>query len=356
MNSRFLVSLASSIVPPELTSQIDSGKRWSDLLEDASVKALIENWSAQGVSWCGRYSSLLPTLTQNESIAGNIRILVKCALIESDSRQSEQYWVKRRYVELEKLIREQCAKQGITYTAEFGTPSAREQSLQRLGGKPNNLEILQYENWLQLNAKLKSVSLKGAQDLLPYRHAIMESAILRFAEANPIARYAQVVRVEKAVKLYDIFMAAYCISLWDLAGIVYFRYNSEHKIRRIAPPIVETYMETQVGIPRQVHAIVDGLHRCLAARRIGFESIRTVRIIEAAYPLMALPVGWDEVQECEALPSHNEKRRYRFSTFEELCATLRLHKLDCPQTKKNYRYFFYRDLSELGSDGPRRSP
>ncbi len=81
----------------------------------------------------------------------------------------------------------------------------------------------------------------------------------------------------------------------------------------ITPPLVEV-SEDDGGIM----IITDGLHRVIKAKELGLSSIVVIKVQDIAVPLPALPVGWHEIQVVDEVPPLGQKRRYRFSTMDEI--------------------------------------
>ena len=121
---------------------------------------------------------------------------------------------------------------------------------------------------------------------------------------------------------------------------------------RMAPPIVERYYEPTED--KYLSVILDGLHRVWLARELGLKSIWVIEIADIPETLLpvALPLQWEDVKIVEAVPPTNAKRRFRYSSPEELRMSL-ASLTDSPINKDNFQYFLYRDLGALGSSGIR---
>jgi hypothetical protein len=145
-------------------------------------------------------------------------------------------------------------------------------------------------------------------------------------------------------------MAKFAFGLWDLPGLLHYRYNSS-KVRKIAPPIIEVYDEKDKPSQSPVWGLVDGLHRFIVAQKLGYDQVRALVALKVKYPLVPLPVEWDEIQEYQEMPDDEEKkRRYRYKIWSdvpnEIKRTFNINQI-------NYKYFFYRDLRPIGSRGKR---
>ena len=134
--------------------------------------------------------------------------------------------------------------------------------------------------------------------LHPYRAAKLGLAAVRLESLTPMALYILRKRVEEVLELHDALMVAYALGIWDLPGLLRFRYNSDD-LQWIAPPLVEDYVETTwLGAPR-IQGLVDGLHRCTAAREIGLQQVYAIVAANVPYPLVPLPVHWADVMKYE---------------------------------------------------------
>jgi len=99
----------------------------------------------------------------------------------------------------------------------------------------------------------------------------------------------------------------------------------------VAPPVVEI----SDGVP----AIVDGLHRCSLARNLGEKiSVIFVNGVDSRYPIISIPIGWEEVVEYQTKPEVANLLRNVRPGIQDEGGSLRK---------------FYRDYSYLGSVGRR---
>ncbi|MCX6738127.1 MAG: hypothetical protein NTY11_01770 [Candidatus Parcubacteria bacterium] len=64
--------------------------------------------------------------------------------------------------------------------------------------------------------------------------------------------------------------------------------------------------------------IVDGLHRVMEARLEGLETVTIILVQNTAVPLICYPVEWEEVRLLDAVPPKDQKRRYRYSSDDEM--------------------------------------
>jgi hypothetical protein len=90
------------------------------------------------------------------------------------------------------------------------------------------------------------------------------------------------------------------------------------------------------------------------AIRDGYSKIRAVVIsnVPEHLPLVPLPLRWEDVKIVNDVSEAAAKREYRFPDIESFPNISSFS--SAPVTPQNYRYFFYRDLSPLGSSGIRK--
>lgn len=214
------------------------------------------------------------------------------------------------------------------------------------------IEILNFHPWEKLEEELRNIRLLGDPTILPYQNAKISLEYLRRERVNPLSFYAlfgnleflRTLRGEILKKGHDIL---------NQTGILEF--EIEGKRVRMSPPIVEVYTETQGRFSGQkVHALVDGEHRFILAEEEGVKGVMAVVISGAPehLPLVSIPLSWEEVRRVEEVPPTAQKRLYRFPTLESFPDVLTFSRV--PITQENFLYFFYRDLSTLGSSGIRK--
>jgi len=284
-----------------------------------------------------------------ESAVGNARLAAKRALLDAFTRRGKEIaW--QGYLETEEVIRELAEENGVPYHQEIHLSD-----LHGIVHQPSNgmFRINRVQSWEQLVDTLQRIKLNGDANLHPYQEATIESRLVEIDSLSPTAYYALTSQLEVGNQLRQRFLTRYALDPFDLSGIV--DLTNEDEDRRIAPPLVEVYLEQQGPLKgKEVWALVDGLHRCLNAKHLGFSRIRAIVIsnIPEDLPLVPLPLRWKDVRLVDKIPEEAEKRAFRFPDLESfpdipLCAS-------APVTAQNCRYFFYRDLGPLGSSGIRR--
>jgi hypothetical protein len=267
-------------------------------------------------------------------VAGNLRLTSKVAILAAWSDLGRRL-AFQGYDRAENLIRQQCEEAGLSYRPEIDPVTARDSSVARLRGKTFNLQIVGYQNIRTVADLMRDLPLRGDVMMRPYRLASIQSAIMGLDDLSPIATYVLTDRLDATRELHDALMICFGVGLFDLAGRLTFRYNS-HEEDVITSPVVESYVEPCEGMPQQVNAVVDGLHRCMVARKLGISHVRVIHVEHVPYPLIALPTPWNGVAEYSKTPQEDSKRIYRFAG--------------------SAKYFFYRDLGILGSRGHRKEP
>ncbi len=240
----------------------------------ACVAEATHEWEASGIPLVTARGAPLATWRWMDSIVGNLRLLAKRALVDACSLNGETAALEA-YSRIEQTIRERCQASGVAYEPEICPPTMRRDSLARLAGRTFDLQLNAFHNWRELEDTLRSVPLIYDRTLHPYRAAELKLAAVRLEALTPMALYILRKRVDEVIELHDALMVAYALGIWDLPGLLRFRYNSDD-LQWIAPPLVEDYVETMwPGTPR-ILGLVDGLHRCTAAREIGLQQVHAI--------------------------------------------------------------------------------
>lgn len=213
-----------------------------------------------------------------------------------------------------------------------------------------SIEILSKRSWSEFETVLRKVGLSGDRNIFPYRHARISSRTVDVASVYPVSLYAVRTYIDTQRWLHELFWKAYRIDTLDLDGEfpdLRFSVAGEDGEWMMAPPIVEV-SAADGGKP----LLIDGEHRCLLARALN-RPLRMVWIegVAPQYPVIALPVTWDQVTVHDRVPASAQKRRFRFQTLEGFpdISSFSTAKLD----EHNFRYFFYRDLSTVCTSGIR---
>ncbi len=287
-----------------------------------------------------------------ESAIGNTRVAAKRMLIDAVTARGRAQ-AGNDYAAVEAFVAEVCAQQGVAYVPEAPILDV---------GKVDHsaFRLTRYRGWSLLEAALREVPVIGDRTLKPYAGATIKARRVAIDELRPMAYYALHDKLDRHGRLQAALERRYAISLFDLTGIIDYDWPDTHTFAdaqagadfRMAPPIVEIYDEPGEG---QVKALVDGLHRVLLARERGLDSLWVVEIsdIPPTMPLVPLPLTWADVTLADEVPPLHAKRRFRFPTrasFPDLSSLSVV-----PINDKNFMYFFYRDLSFLGSEGIRSS-
>ncbi len=209
--------------------------------------------------------------------------------------------------------------------------------------------IQSYQGGETLESILRDVRLYGDASIKPYATAQIKIIPMRFETLRPTAYYVLEENLEAQRKIRDLLQTHQAISLFALTGLL--KYQLDGITHFTAPPIIETYYEPQEA--QIVSAIVDGLHRISLARELGLEKMWVVEIshIPPEYPLVPLPLHWEDVKQVKSVPPNNEKRKFRFARLEDFPDVSAFSEVNI--TEENYLYFFYRVLSKLGSQGIR---
>lgn len=286
-----------------------------------------------------------------ESAVGNIRIAARRLLIDAISQDGQQQ-ARRYYAAAEAFVEDVCQQHGVPYVSEsaLADPDVGDGLAEPLVAQ--DFRIVRYLGWETVESILKDVRLNGDHEVRPYADAQIRARRLRIADLRPTAYYALNGQLEGHRYLQRSLEREYALSLFDLTGAL--DYLVGDMLYRMGPPLIETYFEPAEG--QVVSAIVDGLHRILLARALGHEYIWAVEItgIPPQFPLVPLPLTWDDIRLMDSVPPLEAKRRFRFARLADFPDVSPYSRVSVDE--KTYRYFFYRDLSPLGSPGIRQWP
>ena len=279
-----------------------------------------------------------------ESVMGSIRLSAKRALLDAKTKKGRELaW--QGYLEAEEVVKRECERNGVPYQPELGLEGLNcLRDREKISGY---IEITKIHPWEELEGILRQVPLQGDATLFPYVTARIESQALETRSVAPLSLYAVSGQLEFHRKLRELFLANYALDLLDLSGIIEFK--TEEGQYRISPPIVEISKPDE-----NKSGLVDGVHRYLLAESIGYSRVRTIVItgIPDHFPLVPKILDWDSVAIYDRVPREAKKRRYRFPDLKSFPDISWFS--DVEVTEDNCRYFFFRDLSSLGSSGIRK--
>jgi len=316
-------------------------------IANGAIESACAHWLDKGMPRAP-LGSPLATWMWGESLAGNLRLQGKRAVVDAWSKSGTQIAMKG-YAELEGLVRYHCSLTDSLYEPEICTPDWRPESLERGGRDKPNLEMHRFHPWTSLGERLRSCHLLYDRSIHPYRHARIRSQVVNLDDLSPLALYVVESRLREVLELHDVLMSEYCVGLWDLPGLLEYSYNSPQE-QLLAPPVVERYTETALPGHPLVNGLMDGLHRCWQASRLGLTGVRGIVVTGVPYPPLPLPTSWDDVQCVEAPPEKGKRRKLRYRRIQDYAADF---KTETEITRDNVAYFLYRDLSPIGSRGPR---
>lgn len=202
------------------------------------------------------------------------------------------------------------------------------------------IELVESIDSQQVIELVRKTTLRGDPAARVYERSSIEVRPVAIRDLHPVATYVLLRNLQFSADLKAAFQTL-DIDVDQLPGAIDYRWAGEQF--RIAPPVVEVDSDGKTLL------LVDGLHRVWRARLAGATSISAIVISDAALPLMCLPLQWDEVHALDAVPE--SRHRLRFGGIEEMLTAF-------PQFRDtlnadNAAYFLYRDLSMLGSGGPR---
>jgi len=282
-----------------------------------------------------------------ESVVGNVRLAAKRAILDAHTLKGKDYaW--QGYLDADEVVKGFCEEKNVAYREELCLGDLQDRS--RSVANPT-ISIERVQTWEELVSTLRWTRLYGDPLQFPYASARIEYQLVEIDRLSALSLYVLTDQIGLHEQLRRSFLSSYALDPLDLSGIVDLRRGTH--LFRIAPPIVEVYTETEGDIKGEIWALVDGLHRCALARKLGLPHISAVVIFDAPkrFPLVPLPLRWEQVQERADVPEPIAKRKFRYpslGSFPEIpWSSVKI-------TKDNYLYFFYRDLSRLGSSGIRK--
>lgn len=288
-----------------------------------------------------------------DSAAGNVRLAAKRAILDAFTERGKKLaW--KSYLEAEEVIKQKT--EGIT----IYEPEVHLSHLEKVSSSDDydRFWIRHVYTWDEFEKRLRAIKLQGDKSLMPYKNAVIENRIINIDDLFPTAYYVSRADLRKVERLCDDLLKHYCLSPFDMSTMIDIS-NYRLKGRRInvrtTPPIVELYNEKQGKFNgKRVAALVDGLHRCYLAKLRGLKQIRAIVITNLSedMPLVPLPLFWDEVKVFDGVP--DIKRDYRFKDIREFPDVSSFSSVKI--TADNFKYFFYRDLEPIGSEGVRKSP
>lgn len=164
----------------------------------------------------------------------------------------------------------------------------------------------------RLLEQLRKTRLLGFDGAQPYADAQLELVTAMDPEQlAPAQRYVLRPTVEAILDLRSA-LREHGIDPFALDGAVEMRMSDDPgEVVPLLPPVVE---ESHEPDGRTVLVVNDGIHRVFAARAMGLPiNVVVVRGVPREYPYyaLALPGGWSDVVELDALPDGFVKKAYR---------------------------------------------
>ena len=324
------------------------------LLKEADAIVHAQAFLSHFQEWKTHLPLILPnspisTWQWMESAIGNVRLLARRVLIDAHSPMGERLSTEI-FFRLENWISQLCQNEGIVYVPHLSLPAERNDARRKLINKPFQFQLISFRDWRKLETILRQVTLLYNPDIHPYQQAEISTSLIDINSVQPMALYLLRNRLEETLELHAALIYHFGLSLFDLPGLLDFRYNSS-KIT-IAPPLVEVYYEDHEHKKKEkILGLVDGLHRMYAAKHLDVKRVRVILISNVRFPLVPLPVRWEQVKLYNSVPQEKEKRLFRYERFEDFPFD------QYPDLKNvnqnNYRNYFFRDLRPLGSHGKR---
>jgi len=181
------------------------------------------------------------------------------------------------------------------------------------------LTILEIDSFKQIRPLIRTIKLRNdpIPGFFPYLRSQISLVEMEIDSLSPCALYVLQPNLDLITYLRNTFLELYGIDILYLnEENTRITYNYMEQIDCvISPPIVEVSIDDG---PEPVPILIDGLHRVMLARSLELNTVNVIKIEHIACPLIALPVGWEEVKIYDSVPREELKRRYRFKNREEL--------------------------------------
>lgn len=177
------------------------------------------------------------------------------------------------------------------------------------------LKIENVINLQELIERLRRTPLKdkAIKDFFPYLSSTFTFESVLLEELSPCALYVLRPQLTSIRNLSE-FLLTMGIDIFNLSPeAALIEYTSGESLRySLFPPVIEVSSDDG-----NMKVIVDGIHRILIAKELGLSSVNALIVEHSAVPLPVLPVSWEEVRLCEAVPPLAQKRKFRFSSLTE---------------------------------------
>ena len=247
-----------------------------------------------------------------------------------------------------RFVAELCERNGVELTEE-SFMRFRDQTTEHDVAARDRLKVIAYRAWEFLESGLRDVRMLVDRALKPYAKAKIRLVQIPVTDLDPIANYVLKSQLGQLRLAQADLCSQYALSLFDLTASL--NTKCAATLFRQVPPVIERYFEPTEQ--RMVNVVIDGLHRVFLARELELDKIWVVQITEVPdeYPVVSLPVRWEDVRPVIRVPANRAKRKFRYSSTKDFPDLSGLTNTEV--TEENYLYFFYRDLSALGSSGIR---
>jgi hypothetical protein len=211
-----------------------------------------------------------------------------------------------------------------------------------------NLNILKTWSKEDTIAEIRKVPLMGDTNIYPYKFALINLEEYIITKLFPLSKYYIEERISTIASINE-QLKINKMDLLHLNSLI--EYECNNITYKMCPPIVE-FSKNEMG--KIVPSLVDGLHRCIYAMNNNNKTINCYVIsnVPSCYPLMAWPIEWSEVNKVDTIPLDHNKRNLKFPDkdhFPDISAISEKR----PISPVDCRYYFYRNLNNLGSSGRR---
>lgn len=178
--------------------------------------------------------------------------------------------------------------------------------------KPQGLTIVRTYDFSEYLSRLRQVTLLN--EVIPGFHPLRLSTVTLEAvsldKLHPCALYVLRSQLTITRRLREAFLTQEIdiLNLDKKRTIIDYHWGEQQNCI-IAPPLVEISQDDG-----GIWIVVDGLHRVTTAKELGLATITVAKVENTAASIPALPVSWDEVKYCDAVPPTELRRKFRFNS------------------------------------------
>lgn len=202
-----------------------------------------------------------------ESAIGNTRLAAKRALIDAFTVQGREN-AQKSYQATEAYIAALCDREGVQYIPETLSAMVRSSAIV---ASPHGglLEIMRYEDWSEFQHILR----KSFNEAHRYGDASLTIRPVSVSGLQTPATGFTPLHGDWLKTLQSQFVSEYALSLFDLAGIIIFRWNNA--LYSLTTPVI---MQGRVENSAQEIVVIDGLPSITLAQRLHVQEMWVVEV------------------------------------------------------------------------------